>query len=437
MIIALIEKNLGNQEIILKILQEREKYNFTEINIIEFLHILGQEDIKKILQDTQKYHISNYVIANLVSLTKDEEIIKNWINNKDLYDFTDEELFIMIFSSKDEQLIENYIEQHNISILDIKPITLPDNMTIGIEIESEGKNSYTILHMQDIYNDWKSKDDVSLDKGVEVTSPILYGNKSTKDIYKVCERLIASGQISTKNCGGHIHIGADYLTTTQSYKNLIDLWTNTEKIMYLISNKSGELPREKVNLYAPAISNNIKKAITDGNINLETEEDLEKFTRNLQEIQAEGKKSSCKFLRKNYYGINFNNINNITKNTIEFRLANGTVDPEVIVKNINLFGGIIKTAQDIYIIQTLDEVNRTEEQKEKLKLFNSIINSDDELVKLDALLSLTVGEDKEYYFDRYNTNLRLLNEKGKSMEHIVGEISNTGTNLSSNYFYER
>lgn len=47
-----------------------------------------------------------------------------------------------------------------------------------------------------------------------------------------------------------------------------------------------------------------------------------------------------------YYGINFKK-----QDTIEFRLSNGTLNANTWIENINLFGGIIKVAQNIAIIQ--------------------------------------------------------------------------------------
>ena len=56
-------------------------------------------------------------------------------------------------------------------------IKLPKNMTIGIEIESEGKNSNLIRKIiNNLKSDWKEEIDTSLNSGIEVKSPIIYGN---------------------------------------------------------------------------------------------------------------------------------------------------------------------------------------------------------------------------------------------------------------------
>ena len=434
MIIAVVAKNLGDDEIISKILQDREKFGFSEMNTVEFLDLFGKDKIIEIIKNATKYDISNLELSNLICLIQDEKFILKWIEeNKDVYSFTEEEFFTMLLASKNESIIQSYIRKKHTSISNMEKITLPSNMSIGIELESEGKNSYVILQMQELFDKWNVKDDISLNKGIEVVSPIIYGNESTRDIYQVCERLKLAGQVSNKNCGGHIHIGANYLTSAQSYRNLIDLWTNTEKIMYLISNCAGELPRNGVNLYASPISKVIKEALAGENVDLETENDLDVFVKKLIQIQIEGKKSSNILVRKSYCGINFLNINNNSKKTIEFRIANGTIEPGTIIKNINLFGGLVRVSEELYKIQMLNENERNEQQKEKMGLFEIVINSDNELTKLKALLRLVVGNDMEYYINRYIVNSKLLEKQNDEIKHMLDEITLKGTNMLSRY----
>ena len=56
-------------------------------------------------------------------------------------------------------------------------IKLPRNMNIGIEIESEGSNSNLISKIiKNLKGDWKEEIDGSLISGIEVKSPIIYGD---------------------------------------------------------------------------------------------------------------------------------------------------------------------------------------------------------------------------------------------------------------------
>lgn len=45
-----------------------------------------------------------------------------------------------------------------------------------------------------------------------------------------------------------------------------------------------------------------------------------------------------------YASINLTNLGGKKKNTIEFRLSNGTIDPKVIKENVFLYASIIDTA---------------------------------------------------------------------------------------------
>ena len=74
-----------------------------------------------------------------------------------------------------------------------------------------------------------------------------------------------------------------------------------------------------------------------------------------------------------YRGINFDNITNTDgKNTIEIRMPNGTINADTWIQNINLFGGIVKIAEETAEIQSKDERKLSLEEKRKLDLFNKL-----------------------------------------------------------------
>ena len=87
---------------------------------------------------------------------------------------------------------------------------------------------------------------LTMGAGLEVVSPILKDNKEdVEDIYMVCNMLQEAKQEVGICCGGHVHIGSDYLTSKESYANFYEIWGNTERIMYIISNEKGTIPRHK------------------------------------------------------------------------------------------------------------------------------------------------------------------------------------------------
>lgn len=231
--------------------------------------------------------------------------------------------------------------------------------------------------------------------------------KSTKDsesIAKVCNRLKGFGQNISSVCGFHTHIGADYLQDLQAWKNFVELIVNNEEILYLIGNKEGEMPELERMKYIKPISGNIENILKSKKI---------ESIKDIKEILKEAQGYNCKDLNlneKRYYGINFLNVDE-SKNTIEYRISNGTLDYETIIENVELFGGIIRTAQNLSRIQNIDEKERTEKQKKALQIFEKLrINDIPEDERAKMFISLIVPfEKRNIYYKRYTTNRTLLN----------------------------
>ena len=271
-----------------------------------------------------------------------------------------------------------------------------------MEIESEGVKSNDILRLKNILetkkgDKWESKGDGSLDNGVEIVSPILIDKKEdVEDIYMICQMLQRCGQGITEKCGGHIHIGSDYLTIKDSYINLFEIWGNCEEIIYKIANEQGEIPREGIQEYSSPISSKLNDALENGTINLENDESLDQFIEDIQEVQYE-----------RYSSLNLLNINN-GKNTIEFRIPNGSINPETWIENARLFGRIIQISEKLAKIEKSSEIG-IEEQK-LLQLRDRIKDENiAEQEKMETMLELLFSEEeRELYRNRYTTNTHIL-----------------------------
>ena len=290
--------------------------------------------------------------------------------------------------------------------LEGKRLDLPKDMTVGMEIECEGVTS-EFLGEEFRYGKWEAKGDASLDNGIEIVSPILHPTeKDSQEIYTVTSILNRIGQYISDKCGGHIHIGAKYLTSVQSYMNLLELYCNNEKALYAMSNEKGEAPRNVIPKYAPPISGKMQEAIEKGTINLEDEIALNRFAEGLKTVQE-----------SRYSGINFMNVRD-ESNTIEFRLANGTINPEMWIENANLFGGMVAVAEELSQIQK--NGIRTEEDKHKLEMFDKLKEDIDEKEKVKILLEL-VGVEPETYMQRYETNIGLIKENQEIQKVFDGK----------------
>ena len=387
------------------------------------------EYIKKLLKNkekTKELNIQDFHAIELIRTVEEKEpgyikeYIKNHIKNRKINELESTFLAQVIIMTGDAEFID-YCENSDVlnhetrEILDrftkMPPVTLPDKMTIGVEIESEGLASREEIAGIIGNLSWKLKPDDTLDDGIEAV-PLSGLTPSTAgdEIYRACKALCLSGQTISERCGGHIHIGADYLTDLQDWKNLRTIWNNTEKILYIISNRKGEIPRKGVLVYARPISGNdeLKQEI----INLENESDLEKFIVETKIIQG-----------TRYSGINYCNVWRKEKNTIEFRLPNGTLDPTTWIENINLFGGLVRVSHELSEIMLKSAEQRTEEEKKMLYNYKVIQTEQDERKVAEALIGLCVSQEQmQTYLDRYDENSELLEKTPELNDRLNGQI---------------
>ena len=149
---------------------------------------------------------------------------------------------------------------------------------------------------------------------------------------------------------------------------------------------------------------------------MQSEDDLKEFAKESQ--------------MNRYYGINFDNLGN-EKNTIEFRLANGTVDHETWIENINLFGGIIKASEDLAMMQLKSEEERTDAEKKILENLKSL--KDPKLTneeKLEKMLSIVIPEeDRDIYRNRYSVNSKLIEQNPKVKKVIANRSAKSSIDV--------
>lgn len=402
-------------------IEKKEENGFCLSDIVKL--VSATQDIEYIKQCMERYEFANKDIEKLLVVIKDKDRIRDFIYNREEYGIYNSD---KVLYNPD---VENYETEQNID--------LPDSMTVGIEIESEGAFSNLLLALEEFENGWKCKEDYSLGQGgVEIVSPVLNNSfKSVEDINEVCRLLQDFERTVSDECAGHIHIGADYLTSVKSYKNLIEIYCNTEKVLYKIANENGESLRDEYMEYAMPLSRKMELAIDRGELDLQNEEDLPKFIDEIKSVQYIGHEQDESDENVRRKGINFLNIGGKDKNTIEFRIPNATLNPNTWIENINLFGGIVKAAQELSIIQQKSEELLTEEERKKIEALEILKTeevSEEEI--LEALLTLAINEDKRsIYRKRYKNNTDRLEElesdfsdKKIIMKNDIGKLVFTG-----------
>lgn len=413
-----ILKEINNPELITEVLKSHFIFNS-----IEDLEIALYSNDKASMKKVVSLYLANKKKNQASQYRKNQKKGKANKNRRDLLDKKDIDLisFILYFIN-DEKYKNKIYKQVNFNRKEYKrKMKIPTDMTIGIEIESIGLISKEIEDRVKLLDGWNSKKEhtVKADNmfGVEVTSPVLYGKDedNTFQIQRICEMLQYSGQFSNETCGGHIHFGANYLKSAEAFKRLLEIWYNAERVIYTISNKAGEIPREFVVGYAIPLSNDFIYEYEDGkNERIITESNLVKLKSALITRQS-----------NRYDGLNFRNMFNRNKPTIECRIPNGTLDPDIWIENINLFGGIIASAQKVDDL--LKKKGRTSEDKQYLASYFKLVNqkmTEEEI--LECLLALTIHpEDRVIYRERYEVNSKLLKQDSK-IDGIIKNNTYTG-----------
>lgn len=165
---------------------------------------------------------------------------------------------------------------------------------------------------------------------------------------------------------------------------------------------------------AQPISKKFSEAIEKGTINLESEEDLDEFIRGLQSIQENELGRAASF--------NLLNINN-GKNTIEFRVANGSINADTWIENARLYGRIVQISEKLAQIEKIKESELTDEDKKLLNLMQQLKGEKPEREKMEILLEMLFTEEERIvYRERYDENTRLMEEEAKKGNDRLGSF---------------
>lgn len=167
--------------------------------------------------------------------------------------------------------------------------------------------------------------------------------------------------------------------------------------------------------HATPISEMVSDAIERGTINLEGAEDLNNFITQIQEVQKDEDTGT------NRAGaLNFLKINN-GRNTIEFRIPNGTINPNTWIENVMLFGRLVEVSERLAQVQRKELPELNEEDIRLIELYESLKGKIPEHEKMENLLELLFSEEeREIYSKRYYENSELIDKKIKTEESRFG-----------------
>lgn len=279
-----------------------------------------------------------------------------------------------------------------------------------------------------------------------------------EDVSQICQSIKDSPRDKDREaytdhtCGGHIHFDAGiFRKNPEIMKNFLKLWAESEELIYKMCNEKGDVIRSSALQHSDITIKDVIKATLKNPLpedkNISSIKDCIKLCkktgknmlnnmingtrklntllvkhssgkngmayprgRQIQEQIESGKLKLAKpkkrtvfreMLAKHkldaqrYTGLNLSNMGSKSKDTIEFRMSNGSINPQTIKENVFLYASLIKTAVDM--------TEHPEEMQDALKNFYKRDVTEEE--KADAFLSLVMEhpEDRQVYKDRWES----------------------------------
>lgn len=280
-------------------------------------------------------------------------------------------------------------------------IGLPKEMTFGPEIECYSRDYATILRdlkelcTLDFSGKWLCKRDITISEtateindihsDLEVVSGVLSDTEQNiQQIYDICGFLNDLGFQINETCGGHIHIGRNYLESPKQLSNLIQIYGICTDVMNLIINEPGSLPRDSMERYAKSTY----KLLRSKNFNFNNYTDINECISEIQRLQQNEK----------IYDITIST----SHPTYEFRGANSTLNPNAWIENIKLFGTLMVVAKGL-------ETGSLENSEQKKIFFSKLKSEKDIRKKCELLLNLLFDNEKDrsIYRERFEQNYAL------------------------------
>ncbi len=313
----------------------------------------------------------------------------------------------------------------------------PNHFRFGIEIEARNVNKKKLYQSKESLEilksvGYKAVRDDSVD--AECVSGILKDSDETwGNLEKVCAHIKAcpvvnEEVVADEKCGCHVHFDArEFLENPKMMENLLKLWIESEELLYKMCNAENNPMRKE------AIDKGIKPEIDLKQPTLKIIKSMVKMPydclynsigrylfrqkgyaipsgqRILNDIKNNKLKVSYKKYGKlqeklivdqkinprRYEGLNLANLGSSKKNTIEFRMANGSVDPEVIKQNVYLYGSLLNTAREMTL--------NPEYKKEEVGLLRRTDCTEEEKANRFLNLLFEHEEDKNIYKSRWKS----------------------------------
>lgn len=269
--------------------------------------------------------------------------------------------------------------------------------TIGVEIEYENLSRDTVdRYIIHNHRGYISDSDETVETGGEIDSPILVDKKEDWDeLQEICFFLTENGVVTSRNAGGHIHIGSHILKNNYIYwRQFIKTYMLYEKD--LLEFFKGEY--SEMRLLAGRCAEPIAKFLYQ---DLEKLNSIHSFSDMYDEI----------FLQDRNVAVNFKKIKRgvykpYPGSTLEFRSPNGTSKEIIWQNNINTAAKLLKAPGK----ELIDEDYLDYRLREGLPTKPSLANA---LELVDTIFDNNL--DKIYFLKQYNKDFNFSEEKSRGL----------------------
>lgn len=349
-----------------KIVIEKVRDDEIKYSLFKLMRLSYDEYIEMVMLLIKTIN-DKHIKLELISVLKNEGINNAIKTNEEYVDFSNEE-------------VEAYPN-------------VDETITIGLELECSHELNKSYIALGSLLKSWSFKEEGTVGNGIEITSRILnYNENDLKEIKFVCNFLKENGFTITKDCGGHIHLGFDYIKSITHLQLIYYIYIHCEEIFALMFNKENTLLRDGAKANARFIKNDI----------------LNMYGRYIQ-TNADTLKGFSYLLgiaqKDRFASLNILNAFSGNKNTLEIRIPNGTIDFDDLHLNIILFTRLLQKAK--YFSENVSD----KKLLKKLLILSEDIPIED---KKNYLLDILFEEDyelKNIFYDRFEANYNLIKSR--------------------------
>ena len=173
---------------------------------------------------------------------------------------------------------------------------------------------------------WSFEEDPTIARGGEVVSPIMYDEPETwNNLEKVCDIITRHGGIPTENTGGHVHVGAgDFNHTVANHNRFFESYKENEDLLFRLSTN-------------PEVGTHRSRLVKDTDpISAKTNSNTKKSISPNQLPSSAYASFDDIMDAKTRAAINTEHLVGESKDHLEFRSFDGSLNPSVIQAQIGI-----------------------------------------------------------------------------------------------------